>query len=133
MSSILVIQLGHYKSNASSKFLSYIHAIFYHIYVSTRFNTPEWSFRMQVILLQVTGNFLITKLITIIETEADCNFLDKFFINKLLKPRVESAGMVFEGDFFVHKDHRSVKVALYMNILVYNKLDKKVRNNWINR
>ena len=76
---MLILHFGHYTSAASSNFLSDFHAIFFHIYSNTGCNTPRWSVGFQFILIEVPGNFMIEKLIAILEVEVDHNFLENFF------------------------------------------------------
>ena len=97
-------------------FLSEIHDIFCHICENSGFITPRLSVGIQAIMFKVLGKFLIDKIQAILDMEAYYNFMANIFINKLLVPRGEQAGLILDEDFGSHKDHRVVEVALCKRI-----------------
>ena len=109
--------LINYMSAMISNLLLEVHTIFWHIFTSKRLNTPRWLIGLQDILLKVTDNFLVNKLIAVLDMEADYKLWDSFFIDKILIPIVKLEGIIYEEDFVRHNDHIEVEVDLWRCLL----------------
>lgn len=79
-SSLSGLHFGHYKSAASSDFLSECHAFFTEISFRTGYPLQRWQQGLQVILEKKPGVLLVSKLRAILLMEADFNFGNKLYI-----------------------------------------------------
>lgn len=117
-SSIQVLHLVHYKSEASSKFISGLFSIFSHICDNSWFNAPRLLVVIQFIMQKLAGNFLVDKLNYIFDMQDVYNFLATFLVNKLLIPRGK---MVYLAPFGSYKHHRAAEFTLCTQVF-WNRL-----------
>ena len=67
---------------------------------------------LQAILLKIPWNFLIDKLISIMDMESDHNFMANYMIRKLLIPKGYMSSLITEEAFDSCKYNRKTKVVL---------------------
>ena len=70
-SSIYGLHFSHYKAVSRSNFISEVHSICCHLCANLGLNAPIWLMVLQVVMLKVTGKFLLYKLRGILLMDCD--------------------------------------------------------------